>query len=67
MKLSITEIDYSNAAGAALPKSLIAVDIFLPILQKFRNIFLKEHLREAAETTICFNVMTLQAATKGPL
>ena len=67
MKLSITEIDYSNAAGAALLKSLTAVDILLQILQEFRNIFLKEHLRKAAEATVSFNVMTLQAATKGAL
>ena len=66
-KSSITEIDYSNAAGATLLKSLTAVDILLPILQEFRNIFLKEHLRKAAEATVSFSVMTHQAATKGAL
>ena len=59
--------DYSNAAGATLLKSLTAVDILLPILQEFRNTFLKEHLRKAAEATVYFHVMTLQAATKGAL
>ena len=36
---------------ATLLKSLTAVDILLPILQEFRNIFLREHLRKAAEAT----------------
>ena len=65
LKLSITDIDYSNAAGPTLLKSLTAVDILLPILQELRNIFLD--LRKAAEAPVCFNVMTLQAATKGGL
>ena len=42
-----------NATGATLLKSLTAVDIFLPILQGFRNIFLKELLRKAAEAAVC--------------
>ena len=61
------EIDYSKAAGATLLKSFTTVDIFLPILEEFTNIFPKEHLRKAAEATVCFNVMTLQAVTKGAL
>ena len=65
--MSIGEIDYSNAAGATLLESLTAVDILVPILQEFRNTFLKEHLRKAAAVTVCLNVMTLQAATKGAL
>ena len=61
------EIDYSNAAGTTLFKSLTVVDILFPILQEFRNIFLKQHLQKAAEATVCCNAMTLQAATKGAL
>ena len=33
-EISITEIDFSNVAGATLPKSL--VDIFLRIFQELR-------------------------------
>ena len=63
-KLSTTEGDNSNIAGAILHKSLSAVDILLPILQEFRNIFLKKHLRKAAEATCtCFNVMTLYSSS----
>ena len=63
-KLSITESDNSNVAGATLLKSLSALDILLLILQQFRNIFLKEHLRKAAEATYtCFNVMTLHSSS----
>ena len=40
-KLSITESHNSNVAGATLPKSLSVADILLPMLQEFRNIFLK--------------------------
>ena len=36
-KLSITESDNSNSARASLLKSLSAVDILFPTLQKFRN------------------------------
>ena len=63
-KLSITESDNSNVAGATLLKSLSAVDILLPILQEFRNIFLKKRLRKAAEATCtCFIVMTLHSSS----
>ena len=63
-KLSITESDNSNVAGATLLKSLSAVDILLPILQEFRNIFSKEHLRKADGATFtCFNVMTLNSSS----
>ena len=50
-KLSTTESDNSNVAGATLLKSLSIVDILLPILQEFRNIFLKKHLKKTAEAT----------------
>ena len=53
-KLFITENDYSNVAGATLLKSLSPVDILLLILQEFRNIFLKEHIRKAAEATFTY-------------
>ena len=63
-KLSITEIDCNNAGGAALLKSISTVDILIPILQEFRNIFLKEHLGKAAVATCtCFNVMTLHSSS----
>ena len=63
-KLSITENDTSNVAGATRLKSLSAVDLLLPILQEFRNIFLKNHLRNAAEATwTSFNVMTLYSSS----
>ena len=45
-------IDYNNAAGATLLKSLSAVDILLPLLQEFGYIFLKEHLRKCSVATI---------------
>ena len=64
-KLSTTESDNSNVAGAALLKSLSIVDILLPILQEFRNIFLKKHLRKTAEATCTpFNVMTLHSSSQ---
>ena len=63
-ELSITEGDNSNVAGATLHESLSAADILLPIFQEFRNIFLKKHLRKAAEATYtCFNVMTLYSSS----
>ena len=59
MRLSITKSDNSNVAGATLFKSLSAVDILLPILQEFRNVFLEEHIRRADEATcFYFSVMT---------
>ena len=59
-KLFITESDNSNIAGATLLKPFVSADILPPILQEFRNIFLKEHLRKSAEATCtCFNIMTL--------
>ena len=42
------ECDSRNIAGATLVKSFSAVVIFLQLLQEFRNIFLKEHLRKVA-------------------
>ena len=45
-------IDYNNAAGATLLKSLSAVDILLPLLQEFGKIFLNEHLRKSSVATI---------------
>ena len=69
-KLFITENDYSNVAGATLPKSLSPVDILLLILQEFRNIFLKEHIRKAAEATFTYFNCTwlyIQTATRGVL
>ena len=58
------ESDNSNIAGATLLKSLSTVDILLPILQEFRNIFLKKRFRKAAEATCtCFIVMTLHSST----
>ena len=48
LQLPFTESDYIEVAGAALLKSFSAVDIFLQILQEFRNIFLKVHLSKAA-------------------
>ena len=45
-------IDYNNATGAALLKSLSAVDILLPLLREFGNIFLNEHLRKSSGATI---------------
>ena len=40
------------------------MNILLPILQEFTNIFLKEHLRKADEATCtCFNVMTLHSSS----
>ena len=63
-KLSTTESDNSNVAGATLLKSLSIVDILLPILQEFRNIFLKKHLRKTAEVTCTFfNVITLHSSS----
>ena len=54
----------SNVAGAALLKSPSAVDILLPILEEFRNIFLKKLLTKAAEATCtCFIVMTLHSSS----
>ena len=54
------EIDYNNAACATLVKSLSAMDI----LQKFRNVFLKEHLRKAVVAICtCFIVMTLHSSS----
>ena len=48
-----------TVAGATLLKSLSAVDILLPILQEFRNVFLEEHIRRADEATcFYFSVMT---------
>ena len=45
-------------------KSLSVVDIFLSILQEFRNIFLKEHLRKAAAATCTwFHVITLHSSS----
>ena len=59
MRLSITKSDNSNVAGATLFKSLSAVDILLPILQEFRNVFLEEHIRRVDEATcFYFSVMT---------
>ena len=56
------EGDCSNVPGAALLKSLSTVDILLPILQKFRTIFLNELIRKAAEVTCTLiNVMTLHS------
>ena len=50
-------------AGVTLLKSFSAVDILLPILQEFRNIFLKEHLRKSAEAAFTsLNVMTLHSS-----
>ena len=69
-KLFITENDYSNVAGATLLKSLSPVDILLLILQEFRNIFLKEHIRKAAEATFTYFNCTwlyIQTATRGVL
>ena len=40
--------DYSNVAGETLRKVLSAMDIFLQILQEFRNDFLKKHRKIAA-------------------
>ena len=58
-KLSITETDYNNIAGATLTNSLPTVDILFSILQGVRNIFFKENLRKTAqETCTCFNFMT---------
>ena len=67
--LSITETYYRTTAGATLLKLASAMDILLPILQEFRNIFLKEHLRKAPEATqTCFNLwFYIQAATRGVL
>ena len=63
-KLSITESDYSNFAGATLLKSLSTVDILLPILQNLKRNFLFWHLRKAAEVTYtCFSVMTLHSSS----
>ena len=40
------------------------MDILLPILQEFRNIFPKEHLRKADWATFtCFNVVTLNLSS----
>ena len=62
-KLSTTESDNSNVSDAAPLKSLSELDILLPILQKFRNFFLKKHLRKTAEATCtCFNVMALHSS-----
>ena len=63
-KLSVTESDDSNVAGETLLKLFSAVDILLPTLQKFRNIFLKEHFRKSAEATCtCFIVVTLYSSS----
>ena len=48
------ESDYCNVEAAILLKSLSAVRIILRIIQKFRNIFLKEHLRKAAPAAQLF-------------
>ena len=58
------ENDYSNVAGATLLKSLFTVDILLPILQEFRNIFLEEHFSKVAEPTCsCFDTITLHSSS----
>ena len=54
----------NNVAGATLLRSLSAVDILLPVLQELRNIFLKKHLKKAAQATCtCFNVITLHSSS----
>ena len=58
------ENDYSNVAGATLLESLFTVDILLPILLEFRNIFLEEHFSKVAEPTCsCFDTMTLHSGS----
>ena len=47
MKVFSTESDFCNSAGATLPILLLAVHIFLRILQEFLDNFLKKHLRTA--------------------
>ena len=55
--------DCRNVPGGALLKSLSTVDILLPILQEFGNIFLNELIRKAAEVTCTlFNIMTLHSS-----
>ena len=56
------ESDYRNVEAAILLKSLSAVRIILRIIQKFRNIFLKEqHLRKAAPAAQLFLRWRLKA------
>ena len=58
------ESNNGNVAGAPLLKSLSAVDILIPILQEFKNIFLKKCLRKSGEVTCtCFIVMTLHSSS----
>ena len=58
------ESDNGNVAGAPLLKSLSGVDILIPILQEFKNIFLKKCLGKSGEVTCThFTVMTLHSSS----